>query len=74
MSELNHRVKVSVGYTRNMGNFESLRVDIGCEVDGNGQNPNETFEKAYQWAETKLIAKIDEVEKDIRGVTGREAD
>jgi len=60
-----HRVKVSVGYTRNMGDFESLRVDIGLELDGTG-NPNPTFTKAYDWAESKLLEKMAEVEEEIR--------
>ncbi|QIN94043.1 hypothetical protein PP459_gp191 [Streptomyces phage Wakanda] len=60
-----HRVKVSIGYTRNMGDFESLRMDIGLELDGSG-NPNPTFDKAYNWAEGKLLEKIAEVEEEIR--------
>lgn len=62
-----HRVKVSVGYTRNMGNFESLRVDVGLELDGEG-NPNPTFDKAYNWAETKLLEKVEEVEEQLKGI------
>jgi hypothetical protein len=62
-----HRVKVSVGYTRNMGNFESLRVDVGLELEGKG-NPNPTFEKAYNWAEGKLLEKVDEVEKQLKDI------
>lgn len=61
-----HTVKVSVGYTRNMGNFESLRVDIGLEVKGHG-NPNATFDKAYTWAESKLLEKMAEVEESLKG-------
>jgi hypothetical protein len=57
----NHRVKVNVGYTRNMGNFESLRLDIGLEVDGVGK-PSDTFEKAWEWTEAKLVEKMAEVE------------
>jgi hypothetical protein len=63
----NHRVKISVGYTRNMGNFESLRVDVGLEVDGVG-SPNPTFEKAYDWAEEKLLEKVEEVEKQLKAI------
>jgi len=60
-----HRVKVNLGYTRNMGDFESLRMDIGLELDGTG-NPNPTFEKAYNWVEGKLLANLAEVEEEIR--------
>ena len=62
-----HRVKVSEGYTRNMGNFESLRVDVGLELDGVG-NPNPTFDKAYGWAETKLLEKVSEVEEQLKAI------
>lgn len=67
MSEANHRVKVMVGYTRNMGNYESLRVDVGLELDGVG-NPTPTFDKAYGWAEGKLLEKIQEVEDQLKDV------
>jgi hypothetical protein len=60
-----HRVKVSVGYTRNMQNFESLRVDVGLEVDGFG-NPDATFTKTYDWVEKKLIEKVEAVEKELK--------
>jgi hypothetical protein len=63
--ELGHRVKVTIGYTRNMGNFESLRVDIGLEADGVG-NPNKTFEKVYSWTEGKLLEKVAEVEQELK--------
>lgn len=59
-----HRVKVSVGYTRNMGNYESLRVDIGLDLDGVG-NPNATFDKAWNWSQEKLIEKMAEVEAEL---------
>ena len=64
IDEQAHRVKVSLGYTRNMGNFESLRVDIGLEADGTG-NPNTTFDKVYAWTEKKLLEKVAEVEEEL---------
>lgn len=48
-----------------MGNFESLRLDIGLEVDGVGK-PSDTFEKAYAWAEAKLVEKMNEVEAALK--------
>lgn len=65
MSENTHRVKVTLGYTRNMGNFESLRLDIGLEADGTG-NPNATFDKVYNWTEEKLLEKVAEVEEELK--------
>lgn len=73
MSELSdeldvHKVTVALGYTRNMGNFESLRVDIGLEVSGRG-NPTVTFDKAYGWTEKKLMEKVSEVEEELKNAT-----
>jgi len=65
MEKPGHRVKVTLGYTRNMGNFESLRVDIGLEADGTG-NPNVTFDKVYAWTEQKLLEKVAEVESELK--------
>lgn len=70
MSELSegldvHKVSVSLGYTRNMGNFESLRVDIGLEASGRGR-PDQTFDKVYGWVEGKLMEKVDEVEEELK--------
>lgn len=62
---LMHRVSVSVGYTRNMGNFESLRVDVGLEQDGYG-HPNATFDKVYNWCEEKLLGKVRELEDELK--------
>lgn len=59
-----HRVGVSLGYTRNMGNFESLRVDISLEADGFG-HPNTTFDRVYTWTEEKLLEKVREVEDQL---------
>lgn len=73
VNELGHRVKVSLGYTRNMGNFESLRVDIGLEADGHG-NPGPTFDKTYAWAEKRLLEKVDGLEAEIKGVKAQYAD
>jgi hypothetical protein len=57
-------VKVNVGTTINTGNFESLRVDVGLEVDGVG-DPTPTFEKAWAWAEKKLVEKAHEIKDEL---------
>lgn len=62
------RVTVSVGYTRNMGNFESLRIDIGVEDSArNGEKVGDTFDRVYAFVEKKLIEKVNEVEKGLSG-------
>jgi hypothetical protein len=61
-----HRVSVTVGYTRNMGNFESLRLDIGLEADGTG-HPDTTFQRVYEWTQDKLVEKMAEIEAELKG-------
>lgn len=42
------------GRTINLGNFESLRVDIGIELECPVEKRDETFEAAKTWVENKL--------------------
>lgn len=62
------RVKMSLGYTRNMGNFESLRVDVGIEVDvKDGENPGETFKHVSDKLKAELVQQVLEMEKELNG-------
>lgn len=66
------RVTVSVGYTRNMGNFESLRVDIGVEDSvRSDENVEKAFNRVYSFVEKKLTDKVKEVEEEINSVRGK---
>jgi hypothetical protein len=60
------KVKVDLGYTRNMGNFESLRVDIGVEDDlRDGENVEQGFNRVYSYVEKKLVEKVQETEEEL---------
>ena len=60
------KVSVTLGYTLNLGNFQSLRLDLGI-VDSrkNGENVNEAFERVYKFVEDKLTEKINEAKSEI---------
>jgi hypothetical protein len=60
------KVSVTLGYTLNLGNFQSLRLDLGI-VDSrkNGENINQAFERVYQFVEDKLTEKINEAKAEI---------
>ena len=60
------KVSVTLGYTLNLGNFQSLRLDLGV-VDSkrNGENTNEAFERVYKFVEDKLTEKINEAKSEI---------
>lgn len=59
-----HTVSVNLGMTVNLGDFESLRIDIGLEVEGkDGESPTQTYERAYKWVEDRLAEKVEEARK-----------
>jgi hypothetical protein len=60
------KVNVTLGYTLNLGNFQSLRLDLGV-VDSarNGESINQTFERVYKFVEDKLTEKIQEAKSEI---------
>jgi hypothetical protein len=60
------KVSVTLGYTLNLGNFQSLRLDLGV-VDSrrNGETPDQAFERVYKFVEDKLTEKINEAKSEI---------
>ena len=60
------KVSVTLGYTLNLGNFQSLRVDLGV-VDHvrNGENTNEAMDRVYDFIEAKVIEKVQEAKAEI---------
>lgn len=55
------KVNVALGYTLNLGNFQSLRIDIGIQdAKRDGETTNDAFERVYKFVEAKLAEKIAE--------------
>ena len=60
------KVTVSLGYTLNVGNFQSLRIDLGIEDSRrDGENIGEAFDRVYSFVEQKLADKVKEASADI---------
>jgi hypothetical protein len=60
------RVKVDLSFTRNLGNFESIKIGIGIEDDVRvGENVDTATERVYKFVEDKLIQKTQEVEEEL---------
>lgn len=60
------KVTVSLGYTLNLGNFQSLRIDIGIEDSRrDGENINDAFERVYSFVEDKLTEKVKEASAEV---------
>jgi hypothetical protein len=68
MENDNTKVTVALGYTLNLGNFQSLRVDLGVtDSRRDGENINEAFERVYSFVEEKLAEKVREASSEIEG-------
>ena len=62
------RVKVALGRTLNLGNFESLRIDIGLEADlGEGQDRGGGARLLRGEAEDLLRAAVTEYMAELEG-------
>jgi hypothetical protein len=61
MENSSAKVSVALGYTLNLGNFQSLRIDLGVEdSERDGENINEAFDRVYAFVEQKLTEKVKE--------------
>jgi hypothetical protein len=53
------KISFSMGYTVNTGNFNSLRVDCGIEMDISDPGTLEEAEKeSYEWIERTLQGRV----------------
>lgn len=61
------KVKVDLSFTRNLGNYESIKISIGVEDDVRaGENVDTATERVYKFVEDKLIKKTQEVEEELK--------
>ncbi len=60
------KVNVTLGYTLNLGNFQSLRIDLGV-VDSrrDGETIEDAFARVYSFVENKLITKVKEAKAEV---------
>ncbi len=62
------KVKVDLSFTRNLGNYESIKIGIGVEdIVRSGENVDSATERVYKFVEDKLIQKTREVEEELKG-------
>ena len=57
------KVKVDLSFTRNLGNYESIKIGIGIEDNvRQGENVDSATERVYKFVEDKLTVKIQEAQ------------
>lgn len=61
-----HTVNYDISWTKNMGNFESLKINVGLSLDGYG-NPTPTLNKVREFVEENLGKAVAEVTATIEG-------
>ena len=61
-------VKVELQFTRNLGNFESVRIALGVEDwVRSGENTSQATDRVFKFVEDKLLEKVNEIESEIKG-------
>ena len=66
MENENTKVTVGLGYTINLGNFQSLRIDLSItDSKRDGENIDTAFERVYSFVEAKLGEKVQEATSEI---------
>ena len=62
------RINVSLGRTVNLGNFESIRIDVALATDQKlTENRDELFNRAEKWVSTKVNKLVADVEAALVG-------
>lgn len=61
------KVTVDLSFTRNLGNYESIKINIGVQDSvRQGESVDAATERVYAFVENKLIEKTQEVEKELK--------
>ena len=61
------KVKIDLSFTRNLGNYESIKIGIGIEDDvRQGETVDSATERIYAFVENKLIQKTQEIEEELK--------
>ena len=66
MEKESTKVSVTLGYTLNLGNFQSLRVDLGV-IDSvrNDENTEQAMNRVYDFIEAKVVEKVNEAKAEL---------
>ena len=65
-------VRIELQFTRNLGNYESLKVSIGIEdFRRDGESIDEATNRVYDFVENKLMEKVNEIESELKGHKGK---
>ena len=62
------RVRVGLKFVRNLGNYESIHIDLGVEDHVRGEETvNQAMDRVYKFVEEQLVQKVQDIEEDVSG-------
>jgi len=62
------RVKVGLRFLRNLGNYETIAVELGIEDNvRQGENVSQAMDRVYGFVEDQLIQRVQDIEADLSG-------
>lgn len=61
-----HQVTYDLTFTKNLGNFENVKIEVGLKQDGQG-HPDVTLARVRKWVEENLEKAIKEVVEALEG-------
>jgi len=65
-------IKVELQFTKNLGNYESLKIGIGIEdFKREGESTDEATDRVYAFVENKLMQKVNEIEDELKSSKGK---
>jgi hypothetical protein len=58
-------INVTVGLTRNLGNYQSLRIDAGMTVDSDDVMSDEEWSNAWAKVESEVERRLSELDGEL---------
>jgi hypothetical protein len=60
------KVSATLGYTLNLGNFQSLRVDLGVvDYVRDSETTNDAMNRVYTFVENQVIEKVKDAKESL---------
>lgn len=60
------QVTFSMGHTKNLGNYESVKINVAVTLPSNTDELDTAFEFAQEWVDDKLTKVLEEVEDSLK--------
>jgi len=60
-------VRITLGHTANLGNFENVKVEVSVEDDQRaGETTKQTIDRVYKLVEAELVARVEKAVAELK--------